>query len=249
MYIWLVYWSYKCISTGSNLWNASDYWYWEFTGHRWITLTKAGDAEYWYLFWSEHEQTVNQTIRTLGFFRRHCDHYDVTVMTQVLYVIWCQRFLRWSITDFNRPYKVIIGIYEPFHENFLVATNIPAIKKNNIEPVECYSSRFCIMMVDSITLCATDWCYPQEANILEISNHDANFVQYVVLLTLHNCVTKKDHCIQTTREWRETYPVKLDKDIHITHITWGIYQERNVQICCVFLVVRYNGWTPLLINS
>ena len=30
----------------------------EFTGHRWIPLTKASDAELWYFLWCAPEQTV-----------------------------------------------------------------------------------------------------------------------------------------------------------------------------------------------
>ena len=37
----------------------------ESTGHRWILLTKASDAELWCFLWSTPEQTVEQTIDTL----------------------------------------------------------------------------------------------------------------------------------------------------------------------------------------
>ena len=36
----------------------------EFTGHRWIPLTKASDAEIWCFVWSAPEQTVEQIIET-----------------------------------------------------------------------------------------------------------------------------------------------------------------------------------------
>ena len=36
----------------------------ESTGHRWITLTKASDAEFWCFLWSPPEQTLGQTIET-----------------------------------------------------------------------------------------------------------------------------------------------------------------------------------------
>ena len=38
----------------------------EFTGHRWIPLTNASDAELWCFLWSASEQTVVQTTETLG---------------------------------------------------------------------------------------------------------------------------------------------------------------------------------------
>ena len=37
----------------------------EFTGHRWIPLTKVSDAELWCFLWSPPEQTVEQTIGRL----------------------------------------------------------------------------------------------------------------------------------------------------------------------------------------
>ena len=36
----------------------------ESTGHSWIPITKASDAELWCVLWSAHEQTVEQTIET-----------------------------------------------------------------------------------------------------------------------------------------------------------------------------------------
>ena len=37
----------------------------EFTGHRWIPLTRASDAELWCFLWSASEQTVEYTNKTL----------------------------------------------------------------------------------------------------------------------------------------------------------------------------------------
>ena len=37
----------------------------KFTGHRWIPLTKASDAELWCFLWFEPEQTIEQTIERL----------------------------------------------------------------------------------------------------------------------------------------------------------------------------------------
>ena len=36
----------------------------EFTGHRWIPLTKASDAELWWFLLSAPEQTAEQTVET-----------------------------------------------------------------------------------------------------------------------------------------------------------------------------------------
>ena len=50
-----------------------------FTGHRWIPLTKASDAELWCFHWSA--PWVNN--REAGDLRRHRTHYDVIVMEKM----------------------------------------------------------------------------------------------------------------------------------------------------------------------
>ena len=54
----------------------------EFTGHRWIPLTKASDAQLWHFLWSAPEQMVVQTIETpvICDLRCHFAHYDIPVM-------------------------------------------------------------------------------------------------------------------------------------------------------------------------
>ena len=52
----------------------------EFTGHRWIPLTKASDAQLWSFRWSA--PWINCWVNNCeaGDLRRHHAHYDVTVM-------------------------------------------------------------------------------------------------------------------------------------------------------------------------
>ena len=52
----------------------------EFTGHRWLPLTKASDAELWYYLWSQ--PWINSWVnnREAGDLRRHRAHYDVIVI-------------------------------------------------------------------------------------------------------------------------------------------------------------------------
>ena len=58
----------------------------EFTGHRWIPLTKASDAELWY-GWVKN--------RDAGDLRRHRAHYDVTVMWNTpTWLTWKCRLMR-----------------------------------------------------------------------------------------------------------------------------------------------------------
>ena len=58
----------------------------KFTGHRWIPLTNASDAELWYLLWSPPDQTIEH--QDAGDLRRHHAHYDVTVMKLTVRVIF-----------------------------------------------------------------------------------------------------------------------------------------------------------------
>ena len=63
----------------------------EFTGPRWIPLTKASDAELWCMFSLMCAGTngwVNS--REAGDLRRRRTHYDVTVMDVVLTISWHQ---------------------------------------------------------------------------------------------------------------------------------------------------------------
>ena len=59
----------------------------EFTGHRWIPLTKASEAELWCFLWCA--PWINNCVynREAGELRRHRAHYDITVME-------CWRFIR-----------------------------------------------------------------------------------------------------------------------------------------------------------
>ena len=52
----------------------------EFTGHRWISFTKASDAGLWYFHWYVHEKNVWVNNREAGDLRHHRAHYDVIVM-------------------------------------------------------------------------------------------------------------------------------------------------------------------------
>ena len=52
----------------------------EFTGHRWIPLSKASNAELWCFLWSSPWANGWVNNREAGDLRRHCTHYDVILM-------------------------------------------------------------------------------------------------------------------------------------------------------------------------
>ena len=69
----------------------------EFTGHRWIPLTKASDAELWCFLWCAPEQTVVQQSRCWWFemqlhsLWRHCNGtglYLIMILTFCLHWSW-----------------------------------------------------------------------------------------------------------------------------------------------------------------
>ena len=51
-------------SSNGNIFRVTGHLWGESTGSRWISLTKASDAELWYFLWSAPEQTVKQTMET-----------------------------------------------------------------------------------------------------------------------------------------------------------------------------------------
>ena len=63
---WMIlpYSTYMMTSSNGNIFRVTGPLWGEFTGHRWIPLTKASDAELWCFLWSGPEQTVEQTIET-----------------------------------------------------------------------------------------------------------------------------------------------------------------------------------------
>ena len=78
----------------------------EFTGHRWILLTKAADAELWCFLWSA--PWINDWVNNseAGDLRRHRAHYDIIVMhrytfdtVELILSIW----LRFGPMGVTRP--------------------------------------------------------------------------------------------------------------------------------------------------
>ena len=58
----------------------------EFTGHRWIPLTKANDAELCCFLWSAPWINGWVNNREVGDLRHHCAHYDIIAMRTTLTV-------------------------------------------------------------------------------------------------------------------------------------------------------------------
>ena len=76
----IIWWSIMMTSASGNFCCVTGLLWGETTGHRWIPLTKANDADLWCFFWSTPEQTVEQTVDL----RHCCTYYDVTVLILTL---------------------------------------------------------------------------------------------------------------------------------------------------------------------
>ena len=69
----------------------------EFTGHRWIPLTKASDAELWRFLWSALEQTVEQTVKLwviIGF-----DLFELSFSLDWSLTVFTGKYIRSGIND------------------------------------------------------------------------------------------------------------------------------------------------------
>ena len=79
----------------------------EFTGHRWIPLTKASDAEFYVsLICTWKNGWVNN--RQASDLRRHCAHYDVTIMFIGEWWVAVVPLAMWSIYWCNNVYIYIL---------------------------------------------------------------------------------------------------------------------------------------------
>ena len=74
----------------------------EFTGPRWIPLTKASDAEPWCSLWSAPWINGWVNNREAGDLRRHRAHYDVFVMQR--------RRISWGASDLSWHYSFVIHV-------------------------------------------------------------------------------------------------------------------------------------------
>ena len=85
----------------------------EFTGHRWIPSTKAGDAELWCFLWSAPWINGWVNNREAGDLRRHRAHYDAIVMRNVIKHIDYSTNLIW-VVGYDRPFSYINSSSEIF---------------------------------------------------------------------------------------------------------------------------------------
>ena len=71
-------------SSNGNIFRVTGPLCWEFTGYRWIPLTKPSNAELWCFLWSTPWINGKVSNREAGDLRRHRAHYDVIVMNPTL---------------------------------------------------------------------------------------------------------------------------------------------------------------------
>ena len=86
----------------------------EFTGYRWIPLTKASDVALWCLLWSASWINGWVNNREAGNLRRHCAHYDVIVMN------WWMTSNGHRNTPVLSPINLVCGYFINTRERFNV---------------------------------------------------------------------------------------------------------------------------------
>ena len=83
----------KVTSSNASIFLVTGILWGESTGHRWIPLTKASDAELWNFLWSVPDQTVEQTIEipviwdAVALIIRHCNAKKSAHMSR--FVVFC----------------------------------------------------------------------------------------------------------------------------------------------------------------
>ena len=76
----LCFWQVMMTSSNGNICRVTAPLYGEFTVHRWIPLTRAGDAELWFFSFICAWKSEWVKTRDAGDLRRHHAHYDVCVI-------------------------------------------------------------------------------------------------------------------------------------------------------------------------
>ena len=84
----------------------------ESTGHRWIPLKKACDAELWCFLWSAPEHTAEQTLESPVIWDAIAIVIDITVMNRnvvddILASIWSQLILHMLPVGYSNGSKII----------------------------------------------------------------------------------------------------------------------------------------------
>ena len=87
-------------SSNRNIFRVTGLLWGEFTGHRWIPLTKASDVEHWCFLWSAPWINGWVNNRVAGDLRRHRAHYDVMFFDKILvslgYVMKQEALTHWG---------------------------------------------------------------------------------------------------------------------------------------------------------
>ena len=100
-------------SSNGNIFHVTGHLCGEFTGHRWIALTKASDADLWCFLWSASEINDWVNNREAGDLKCYRAHYDITVMSTDVLAPKCARSsnglstgYKFRLITFLSPYPI-----------------------------------------------------------------------------------------------------------------------------------------------
>ena len=120
-------------SSNGNIFRVTDPLCREFTGHRWIPLTKASDAELWCFLWSA--PLINGWVnnREAGGLRRHRSHYDVIVIQGTGIVLPKYSWFSTKRINVNRAY-VYLYLNWSFIKQFARSLSLHDTTLNQLRP-------------------------------------------------------------------------------------------------------------------
>ena len=106
----------------------------EFTGHRWIPLTKATDAEHWCFLWSAPQQTLNNELRRWWFETQSRPLWRHSYALCILNGIYCHYidviWMSWRL----RSRVIILCVQELVHIN-IFAKNTSKLSSPTLRPM------------------------------------------------------------------------------------------------------------------
>ena len=140
-------------SSNGNIFHITGHLWGEFTGHRWIPLTKASDAVLWCFLWSAPEENCWVNNHEAGDLRCHRAHYDVIVMK----IIACHMAL-YEEAESNMCYVSCVGFFDGLVQERRNSSALAMeLRFSCTNPAKCTTllQEFCTWFV----LCCVMLCY------------------------------------------------------------------------------------------
>ena len=200
-------------SSNGNIFRVTGHLCGKFTGPRWISHTKASDAELWCLLWSAR---INSWVNNgeAGDLRRHSGHYDVIVMFPISFMPPTNIQGR-SWAEAERP--------GPQLENVKKNNNPESIFKRNsilsLSNIVTLSLHICVYICIYDSLSITDWSWM-------ITRHSYFWCEYDLVI-INPRATKHISIIVTSGDVYPSY-VRFVGPVHSVYSTYAYFVYLNM---------------------